>query len=160
MTTEVPEIKLVKLLMISLLEKYTHDATLYWSDIYCLLQKGNPVTTKILFKLFSAGVKEKKQALFCFSTLFFISYKLRTTQSQISTQHIALPCDFQVGCATRFFKNASKKVVQEQGKKLVRSWEGAPKKMCFHSLKKKMEVESKKLKKMMIFDVLVPEMKN
>ena len=32
--------------------------------------------------------------------------------------------------------------------------------MCFHSLKKKMELESKKLKKMMIFDVLVPEMKN
>ena len=77
MTTEVPEIKLVKLPMISLLEKYTHDATLYWSDIYCLLQKGNPVKTKILFKLFSTGVKEKKQAdefLFCLSTLFFISY--------------------------------------------------------------------------------------
>ena len=77
MTTEVPEIKLVKLLMISLLEKYTHDATLYWSDIYCLLQKGNPVTAKIFFKLSSTGVKEKKQAdefLFCFSTLFFISY--------------------------------------------------------------------------------------
>ena len=69
MTTEVPEIKLVKLLMISLTEKYTHDATLYWSDIYC--------TTKMLFKLFSTGVKEEKQAdefLFCFSTLFFISY--------------------------------------------------------------------------------------
>ena len=69
MTTEVPEIKLVKLLMISLTEKYTHDATLYWSDIYCLLQKGNSGRTKILFKLFSTSVKEKKQAdefLFCF----------------------------------------------------------------------------------------------
>ena len=77
MTSEVPEIKLVKLLMISLTEKYTHEATLYWSDIYCLLQKGNPVTTKIFFKLSSTGVKGKKQAdefLFCFSTLFFISY--------------------------------------------------------------------------------------
>ena len=46
----------------------------------------------------------------------------------------------------RFFKNASKKVIQGQGKKLVRSWEGAPKKMCSHSLEKKMEVESKKIK--------------
>ena len=55
--------------MISLTEKYTHDATLYWSDIYCLLQKGNSGRTKILFKLFSTSVKEKKQAdefLFCF----------------------------------------------------------------------------------------------
>ena len=60
----------------------------------------------------------------------------------------------------RFFKNASKKVVQGQEKKLVQSWEGAPKKKCFHSLKKKMEVQSKKLKKIMIFDVLVPEMIN
>ena len=46
----------------------------------------------------------------------------------------------------RFFKNASKRVIQGQEKKLVRSWEGAPKKMCSHPLKKKMEVESKKLK--------------
>ena len=60
MTAEVSEIKLVKLLMISLTEKYTHDATLYWSDVYCLLQKGNSVTTKIIFKLFSTSVKEKK----------------------------------------------------------------------------------------------------
>ena len=33
------------------------------------LQEGNPVTTKMLFKLFSTGVKEEKQAdefLFCF----------------------------------------------------------------------------------------------
>ena len=28
----------------------------------------------------------------------------------------------------------------------MRSWEGAPKKMCSHSLAKKMEVESKKIK--------------
>ena len=47
MTAEVPEIKLVKLVMISLTEKYTDDTTLYWSNIYCLLQKGNSVTTKI-----------------------------------------------------------------------------------------------------------------
>ena len=46
----------------------------------------------------------------------------------------------------RFFKNASKKVIQGQEKKRVRSWEGAPKKMYSHSLEKKMEVESKRIK--------------
>ena len=69
MRAEVPEIKLVKLLTIALIEKCTDDAILCWSNIYCLLQKSNSVTTKILFKLFSTGVKEKKQAdefLFCF----------------------------------------------------------------------------------------------
>ena len=69
MTAEVPEIKLVKLLIVALTEKYTDDVTLCWSNIYCLLQKGKSVTTKILFKLFSTGVMEKKQAdefLFCF----------------------------------------------------------------------------------------------
>ena len=69
MTAEVPEIKLVKILVIALTEKYTDDAALCWSNIYCLLQKSNSVTTKILFKLFRTSVKEKKQAdefLFCF----------------------------------------------------------------------------------------------
>ena len=69
MTAERPEIKLVKLLTIALIEKYTDDATFCWSNIYCLWQKSNSVKTKILFKLFSIGVKEKKQAdefLFCF----------------------------------------------------------------------------------------------
>ena len=69
MTAEVPEIKLVKVLTIALTEKYTDDAILRWSNIYCLLQKSNSVTTKILFKLFSTCVKEKKEAdefLFCF----------------------------------------------------------------------------------------------
>ena len=97
---------------------------------------------------------------FVFQLYFFISYQLRTTQLQISTQHIALPCDFQVGCATRFFKNASKKVVQEQGKNLCDLGRARPKRCVSIRSRKKMEVESKKLKKMMIFDVLVPEMKN
>ena len=69
MTAELPEIKLVKLLTVALTEKYTDDATLCWSNIYCLWQKSNSVTTKILFKLSSTGVKKKKQAdefLFCF----------------------------------------------------------------------------------------------
>ena len=69
MTAEVPEIKLVKILVIALTEKYTDDASLCWSNIYCLLQKSNSVATKILFKLFRTSVKEKKQAdefLFCF----------------------------------------------------------------------------------------------
>ena len=69
MTAELPEIKLVKLLTIALTEKYTDDATLCWSNIYCLWQKNNSVTTKNLFKLSSTGVKKKKQAdefLFCF----------------------------------------------------------------------------------------------
>ena len=62
MTAELPEIRLVKLLTITLTEKYTDDATLCWSNIYCLLQKSNSVTTKILLKLFSTIVKKKKQA--------------------------------------------------------------------------------------------------
>ena len=69
MTAEDPEIKLVKILTIALTEKYTDDAILCWSNVYCLLQKSTSVTTKILFKLFSTGVKKKKQAdefLFCF----------------------------------------------------------------------------------------------
>ena len=37
--------------------------------------------------------------------------------------------------------------------------EGAQKDVFPFMLKKKMEIESKKLKKIMIFDVLVPEMK-
>ena len=60
MTAELPEIKLVKLLTIALTEKYTDDATLCWSNIYCLWQKSNSVTTKIVFKLSSTGVKKKK----------------------------------------------------------------------------------------------------
>ena len=97
MTSQVPEIKLVKLLMISLTEKYTHDATLYWSDIYCLLQKGNPVTTKMLFKLFSTGVKEEKQAdefLFCFSTLFF--HQLLITYNSITNFYPAFSTPFRI----------------------------------------------------------------
>ena len=42
-------------------------------------------------------------------------------------------------------------------KKVVRSWKGAPKKIPL-TVKKNLEVESKKPKKYMIFDVLVPEM--
>ena len=117
----------------------------YWRKETTLQQTSN------LFKLFSTSVKAKKQAdefllflNFIFHQLFYyvqLNYKL------ISTLHSALPFDFQVGVAMRFFKNESKKVVQGYGKKLVRSWEGAPKKMCFHSLKnKKMEAESKKMK--------------
>ena len=163
MTTEVPEIKLVKLLMISLLEKYTHDATLYWSDIYCLLQKGNPVTTKILFKLFSTGVKEKKTSWWI-SLLFFnfIFHQLSITYNSITNFYPAYitPLRLPSWLCHAFLQERSQKSSPRARKKLVRSWEGAPKKMCFHSLKKKMEVESKKLKKMMIFDVLVPEMKN
>ena len=48
MTAEVPEIKLVKILVIALTEKYTDDATLCWSNIYCLLQKSNSVTTNLI----------------------------------------------------------------------------------------------------------------
>ena len=69
MTAEVPETRLVKLLIIALTEKYTDEETLRWSNIYCLLQKSNSVTTNILFKLSRTSVKEKKQTeefLFCF----------------------------------------------------------------------------------------------
>ena len=82
----------------------------YWRKEPTLQQTSN------LFKLFSTGVKAKKQAdefllfqNFIFHQLFNyvqLNYKL------ISTLHSALPFDFQVGNAMRFFKNASKKVVQ------------------------------------------------
>ena len=45
-----------------------------------------------------------------------------------------------------FLQERTQKSIPWVGKKLVGSWEGAPKNMCCHSLKKKMEVESKKLK--------------
>ena len=74
--------------------------------------------------------------------------------------HFSLPSDFQVGCAMRFFKNASKKGVQGQWKKNACVILGgrAPKKVSFHWLRKKMEVESKKMTRKN--DVLVPEMQN
>ena len=94
------------------------------------------------------------------SVLNFIFHQLLITYNLITNFNptFSTPSDFQVDGAMRFFKNASKKVIQGQGKKLVWSWEGAPKKTCFHSLKKKMEVESKNWK-IMIIDLLVPEMK-
>ena len=69
MKAEVPETRLVKLLIIALTEKYTDEETLCWSNIYCLLQKSHSATTNILFKLSRTSVKEKKQTeefLFCF----------------------------------------------------------------------------------------------
>ena len=85
----------------------------------------------------------------------FIFHQLLITYSSIKNFYFAFssPSDFQVGGAMRFFKNASKKVIQGRGKKRVRSWDGAPKKMRYHSLKKKMEVESKN-RKIMRIDVL------
>ena len=59
MTGEVPEIKLVKVLTIALTEKYTDDAILCWSNIYCLWQKRNSVTTKILL-IIQCWCKEEK----------------------------------------------------------------------------------------------------
>ena len=50
-------------------------------------------------------------------------------------QHLTY--DFQVDSAKRFFKNASKTPLKGRKKSHVRSWEGAPKKMCVHSLLKK-----------------------
>ena len=60
MTTEVPEIKLVKLRMISLLEKYTHDATLYWSDIYCFFAERQPRYNKNLIQIIQYWCKGEK----------------------------------------------------------------------------------------------------
>ena len=61
----------------------------------------------------------------------------------------------------RFFRNASKKVVKRLEKKAYAILGGRAQKDVFpFMLKKKVEVESKKLKKIMIFDVLVPETKN
>ena len=64
---EVPKIKLVK--WHYPFNRKNTLMTLCWSNIYRLLKKSNYVTTKIKLKLFSTGVKEKKQAdegLFCF----------------------------------------------------------------------------------------------
>ena len=52
-----------------------------------------------------------------------------------------------LGGAMRFFKNASKKVVQGQGKKLVRSWKGAPKRDVFPSTQEKNGGRSQKTEK-------------
>ena len=71
MTAEVPEIKLVKLLIIALSKKNTlmkRHCVVQTFIVHC--RKATPLQQKSnFFKLFSSGVKEKKQAdefLFCF----------------------------------------------------------------------------------------------
>ena len=75
MTAELPEIRLVKLLTITLTEKYTDDATLCWSNIYCLLQKSSSVTTKMLLKLFSTIVRRKNKLMISLLFLNFIFHQ-------------------------------------------------------------------------------------
>ena len=59
-TYEVPATKLFKSLNVGLLEKYTGEATMCWSTLLYFL-KSNSFTTKTnLFRLFSAGLIEKK----------------------------------------------------------------------------------------------------
>ena len=43
MTAEVPETRLVKLLIIALTEKYTDEETLCWSNIYVYCRKATPL---------------------------------------------------------------------------------------------------------------------
>ena len=57
----------------------------------------------------------------------------------MSSLHLAIPSGFQDGGAMRFFKNASQKSSPWAGKKHVRFCKGAPKKMCFQSIKQKKE---------------------
>ena len=163
MTTEVPEIKLVKLLMISLLEKI-HS----WRDIVLVrhllfIAERQPRYNKNLIQIIQYWCKGEK-ASWWISLLFFnfIFHQLLITYNSITNFYPAYstPLRLPSWLCHAFLQERIQKSSPRARKKLVRSWEGAPKKMCFHSLRKKMEVESKKLKKMMIFDVLVPEMKN
>ena len=163
MTTEVPEIKLVKLLMISLLEKI-HS----WRDIVLVrhllfIAERQPRYNKNLIQIIQYWCKGEKTSWWI-SLLFFnfIFHQLLITYNSITNFYPAYstPLRLPSWLCHAFLQERIQKSSPRARKKLVRSWEGAPKKMCFHSLKKKMEVESKKLKKMMIFDVLVPEMKN
>ena len=84
--------------------------------------------------------------------LNFIFHQLLITYSSIKNFYFAFssPSDLQVGGAMRFFKNASKKVIQGRGKKACAILGGRAQKMRYHSLKKKMEVESKNRKIMRI----------
>ena len=85
MTSKVSEIKLVKLL-VALVEKIHCLSGIVLFKLYCLLPKSDSVTTKLnLFRLVSAGLKEKKQAdeyLFCF--LNFIFHQLLITYNSIT----------------------------------------------------------------------------
>ena len=85
MTSKVSEIKLVKLL-IALVEKNTLFKRYCVVQTLLFIAKSNSVTTKLnLFRLVSAGLKEKKQAdeyLSCF--LNFIFHKLLITYNSIT----------------------------------------------------------------------------
>ena len=77
MTSKVSEIKLVKLLIIALIEKkkYTVEAALCCSTFIVYCQKATPSQQNQTYLLLvSAGLKEKKHAdeyLFCFLNYIF-----------------------------------------------------------------------------------------
>ena len=83
--------------------------------------------------------------------LNFIFHQLLITYNSIKNFYFAFssPSDFQVGGAMRFFKNASKKVIQGRGKKACAILGGLAQKDAL-PLKKKVEVESKNRKIMRI----------
>ena len=60
----------------------------------------------------------------------------------------------------RFFKNASKKVVKRQEKSLCDLGTARPKRRVSIHAQEKSEGGVQKIEKIMIFDVLVPEMKH
>ena len=82
------------------------------------------------------------------SVLNFIFHQLLIRYNLITNFNptFSTPSDFQVDGAMRFFKNASKKVIQRQGKKLVWSWEGAPKR-CVSTRSRKKWRSSPKIEK-------------
>ena len=65
--------------------------------------------------------------------LNFIFHQLLITYSSIKNFYFAFssPSDLQVGGAMRFFKNASKKVIQGRGKKACAILEGRAQKDAF-----------------------------
>ena len=93
--------------------------------------------------------------------LNFIFHQLQITYNTLTNFYPAFRTSFRLPrwWCHAFLQERIQKSSPKAGKKSLCDLERArPKKMCFHPLKRKMEVEAKKLK-IMIFDVLVPENK-
>ena len=146
MTSKVPEIKLVQLI-IALIEKIHCSIVIVLINLYCYFLKNNSVTTRYnLFRLFSTGWKGKNELMnFSMAQLYYASNfnYVQLNYNNIDVQ-ISLCPPFStwlptfislVSCVSSRTHPKSRKSVKN--KIHLRSWEGAPKKMCLHSLLKK-----------------------
>ena len=159
MTSEVPEIKLAKLRVTALIEKIHCWSFIVLVNLYCSLMKRNSVTIKSnLFMLLSTGLqclKETNQVdeffvlfvkLYFSSTFNYVQLNYNFPDINVCSLHSAL--HFRLPrVSSRTHPKNSTNVVK---KKVVRSWKGAPKKVPL-TVKKNLEVESKKRKKIYDF---------